>query len=111
MSLRKVLLFITLIKSHQQVVADFRLSDILMEQPGQAIPTEGFHEYSADVMNTSFFLVNRKDTMKTTISYPFSIIKKSYFRVFIDSLARLTMIYYKGIDIAIIFIQRDSVYE
>jgi hypothetical protein len=25
-----------------------------MEQPGQAIPTEGFHEYAADLMNTSF---------------------------------------------------------
>jgi hypothetical protein len=25
-----------------------------MEQPGQAIPTEGFHEYAVDTMNTSF---------------------------------------------------------
>jgi hypothetical protein len=38
--------------------------DILMEQPGQAIPTEGSHEYSVDVMNTSFLLVRDKDTAK-----------------------------------------------
>jgi hypothetical protein len=33
-----------------------------MEKPGQAIPTEGFHEYSADVMYTSFFLLSYEDT-------------------------------------------------
>ena len=38
--------------------------DILMEQPGQAKLTEGFHEYSVDVMNTSFSLVRHEDTVK-----------------------------------------------
>jgi hypothetical protein len=37
-----------------------------MEQPGQAIPTEGFHEYSVDVMNTSFFLMKNEDKSKSS---------------------------------------------
>jgi hypothetical protein len=40
-----------------------RETDILMKQPGQAIPTEGFHEYSVDCMNTSFPLVKDKNTI------------------------------------------------
>ena len=47
-----------------RTVSAFGGSDILMEQPGQAKLTEGFHEYSADVMNTSFSLVNCKDNKK-----------------------------------------------
>lgn len=42
----------------------FNAQYILMEQPGQAKLTEGFHEYALDVMNTSFSLVNHKDTAK-----------------------------------------------
>ncbi len=34
---------------------------IFMEQPGQAILTEGFHDLSVDFMNTSFSLVNCKN--------------------------------------------------
>ena len=42
----------------------FNAQYILMEQPGQAKLTEGFHEYAVDVMNTSFSLVSNEDTMK-----------------------------------------------
>jgi len=31
-----------------------------MDKPGYAIATEGFHEFSVDVMNTSFSLVRHK---------------------------------------------------
>jgi hypothetical protein len=35
-----------------------------MDQPGQAMLTKGFHEYSVDVMNTSFSLVRSKNSKK-----------------------------------------------
>ena len=35
-------------------------TDISMKEPGQAIPTEGFHDESVDVMNTSFSLMRHK---------------------------------------------------
>ena len=39
-------------------------------EPGQAIPTEGFHDLSVDCMNTSFFLVNDKSRKKQTNNFP-----------------------------------------
>ncbi|HEY0732740.1 MAG TPA: hypothetical protein VGD33_10015 [Chitinophagaceae bacterium] len=42
-----------------------KATDIVMEQPGQAKLTEGFHAYSVDVMNTSFLLVNDEDNKLT----------------------------------------------
>ena len=41
------------------------VSDILMDKPGYAIATEGFHELSVDVMNTSFSLVSHKYSIQT----------------------------------------------
>jgi len=46
-----------------------RRSDILMEQPGQAKPTEGSHEYSVDVMNTSFSLLRMEGTKKSLLAH------------------------------------------